>query len=317
MAGSRMATVPLTLATFNVKDLFDPAFDAKLTELATQLARADADVVALQEIASEHALIRLLAKVPRGHDYAHVLLALPDKRGIRNAIVSRLPFVTKEVHTAQEIPFPVFREGDAAPFPKRIPLRRGVPHVCIDVAGLGAVEIMTAHFKSKLPAHLVRPDGTTREPTTEAARAESLVRSLVLRAAEALYVRGLVDDALARTPNVALLGDLNDTIDSVPLQIVLGAAEGALFACAEIIPREARFSTLHAGRKRQIDHVLVSAELRDRLLGAELFNESLQDHGPLVPGAAPTADSDHALLVTRFDTSRPSRDSIANTQRSA
>ena len=47
MAGSRMATVPLTLATFNVKDLFDPAFDAKLTELATQLARADADVVAL------------------------------------------------------------------------------------------------------------------------------------------------------------------------------------------------------------------------------------------------------------------------------
>jgi endonuclease/exonuclease/phosphatase family metal-dependent hydrolase len=313
----------LTLATFNVKDLFESGAGAansaparKLDEIATQLRRADADVFALQEIASREALLHVVSRLPNGADYRHVLLALPDQRGIRNAIVSRLPFVMETVHMADELPFPIFREGDAPPFPKRIPLRRGVPHVRVDVPQVGLVDVLTVHFKSKLPFDMVLPDGSKKVPMSEMERAEGDVRSLVLRAAEALHVRGLVDAALAVTPNVALMGDLNDTLDSLPLQIVRGRAEGALHPCADIIPKEARFSILHDGRKQQIDHILVSALLRERLEGAAFQNESLRDHGPFVPGVAPTADSDHALFVARFHANRLSRDSFVNTQRS-
>ncbi len=311
-----------SLATFNVKDLFEDALrvsapQSKLDEIASQLARADADVIALQEIASQEALREILKRMPGGADYRHVVLALPDQRGIRNAIVSRLPFVHETVHIADELPFPIFREGDAQPFPKRIPLRRGVPHVRVDVPQVGLVAVLTAHFKSKLSAALVRPDGTKKEPVTEMERAEGDVRSLVLRAAEALFVRGLVDAALTVTPNVALMGDLNDTFDSVPLQIVRGSVDGMLHACAAIVPKEARFSTMHGGKKEQIDHILVSAQLRERLEAAAFQNEALRDHGPFVPGVSPTADSDHALFVARFHVNRLTRDSIVNTQRSA
>ena len=306
----------LTLATFNVKDLFDPGFVDKLGEISSQLALADADVIALQEVASEDALGRILKRVPNGADYRHAVLALPDQRGIRNAIVSRLPFVLQTVHVASELPFPTFREGDAPPFPRRIALRRGVPHVRVDVPQVGLVDLLTAHFKSKLPAELLRPDGSKKAPLTELERAEGDVRSLVLRAAEALYVRGLIDAALLVTPNVALMGDLNDTIDSVPLSIVRGSTEGALCPCAEIVPKESRFSTLHYGRKQQIDHILVSPLLRERLEAAAFQNAALRDHGPFVPGVSPTVDSDHALFVARFHTNRLSRDSFVNTQRS-
>ncbi len=311
----------LTVATFNVKDLFSPhpRLDMKLDEIAAQLRRADADVVALQEIASQEALHQVLKRFRGGADYQHVVLALPDPRGIRNAIVSRLPFVWQTVHMADALPFPIFREGDAPPFPKRIPLRRGVPHVRVDVPQVGLCDILTAHFKSKLPASLIRPDGTKKEPTTEVERAEGDVRSLVLRAAEALYVRGLIDAALAITPNVALMGDLNDTIESVPLQIVRGSAGGMLHVCAELVPKEARYSVLHEGRKQQIDHILVSPLLGQRLEAAAFQNESLRDHGPFVPGLAGTAsaDSDHALFVARFHSDRLTLDSGVNTQRSA
>lgn len=307
----------LTLATFNVKDLFDPAFEPKLAELASQCHRADADVLAFQEVASQEALFRILSRMPNGAAYTSRVVALPDQRGIRNAIVSRIPFVASEVHMAAELPFPVFNQGDAQPFPKRIALRRGIPHVTLDVSGLGLVEIFTAHWKSKLPADQMRPDGKRQEPTTELERVEGDVRSLVLRAAEALYVRGLVDAALLRTTHVALMGDLNDTFDSVPLQIVRGRTQGVLRPCADVVPKEGRFSILHDGKKEQIDHILVSEALRERLEAASFQNEALRDHGPFIPGTSATPDSDHALHVARFHTNRLSRDSIVHTQRSA
>jgi len=309
----------LTLATFNVKDLFDPApaeGEGKLDEIASQLRRADADVIALQEVASKQALTNILSRLKNGADYRHLSLALPDHRGIRNAIVSHLPFVTETVHTEAELPFPAFHQQDAPPFPGRIPLRRGVPHVRVDAPDIGLVDVLTIHFKSKLPCDLVLPDGTKKVPESELERSEGSVRSLILRVAEALYVRGLVDAALRGTPNVALMGDFNDVLDSVPLDIVCGEADGVLHPCAEIIPHDARYSIVHDGTKLQFDHLLVSSLLRERLDLATFQNEALRDHGPFVPGVVPTVDSDHALLVARFHGQRLVRDSSVNTQRS-
>ena len=49
-------------------------------------------------------------------------------------------------------------------------------------------------------------------PVTSRAFAEGRLRSLVWRAAEALFVRGLVDDLLAadREGHIVVAGDLND-----------------------------------------------------------------------------------------------------------
>ena len=118
-------------------------------------------------------------------------------------------------------------------------------------------------------------------------------------------MRGLVDAAELENPLVAVLGDLNDTIDSVPIRIVKGRGETRLHSCASVIPREHRFSVVHGTWRDQIDHILVSQALRNELDSAAFFNEGLKDQGPFEENAPPTIESDHALFVARFR-SRPS-----------
>lgn len=286
----------MKLATFNVKDLFDPGFGAKLDELARHVRRARADVLALNEVGSEEALDGLVARVAEDVDYKHRIVGKPDKRGIRNVILSRHPLAASREHHRSSLPFPALHDGDPPPFGDRIPLRRAIPEVRVK-APFGEVAIFAAHFKSKRGVGPKDAGGAERDPVTPAERAAADVRSLVLRAAEALFVRELVDAALATTPFVAVLGDLNDVPDSVPLRVLCRCGEGALVSAAEVVPHDARVSALHGGHRSQIDHVLLSPALRARVTDAGFFNEELRDHGPVpADDAPPTVDSDHALF---------------------
>ncbi|HEY3817022.1 MAG TPA: endonuclease/exonuclease/phosphatase family protein [Polyangiaceae bacterium] len=310
----------LTLATFNVKDLLEPRDEAerailpaKIDGIAQMLRACDADVVGLQEVGPER-LVRAVLDRLDGHGYAEPILGTADARGIRCALVSRLPVLASRVHTAESLPFPVFRAGDPPPFGARIPLRRGVVHAKVDAPGLGPVDVLVTHFKSARPVQA--RDASDRElPATNARmRSEAVVRSLVWRAAEALHVRSLVDDvlALAADARVAVVGDLNDVPGSTAVRAVQGEGAGQLFDCAARVDASARFSAMHDGRKIQIDHILASEALFPRLKEARFLNAALREHPPVRPpaggapgggthsDAAPTADSDHAPFVARF-----------------
>ncbi len=310
--------MPMSLATLNVKNLLEPAGDreraqlpAKLDWIARTLRACDADVVGLQEIGPPALLDAVISRLDGRGGYGEPVIGTPDARGIRCALLARVPVRESRVHTAAALPFPTFREGDAPPFGARIPLRRGVVHGRIEAPGIGAVEVLVAHFKSSRPVPARDAGGAELPAVTARARAEAAMRSLVWRAAEALHVRGLVDGILERSPdaNVVVAGDLNDTPVSLVARIVRG--EGAqhagprpdeLLDCATRVEERARFSTLHEGRRTQIDHVLATRGLYARLQEAAFLNAELREHTP--PDASgeepPTPDSDHAPLVVRF-----------------
>jgi endonuclease/exonuclease/phosphatase family metal-dependent hydrolase len=302
--------VPLTLATFNVKDLLAPTTDAtravhedKLGWIARTLLACDADVVGLEEVGSIDLLRAVLARMDDAR-YGEPVMGTVDARGIGCALVSRLPLVASSVHTAAELSFPVFRDGDPSPFGARIPLRRGVVHAVLEPEGFGRVDVFVAHFKSRRPVRARDATGKEIPFTTARSHSEGALRSVVWRAAEALFVRGLVDEVLAKRPGalVACVGDLNDVPDSAVLDALRGEGDAALFDCASGVPAAERYSCLHDGRPTQIDHVLASAPLHARLTDARFLNGPLRDHGD-VPGegeVTPTADSDHAPLVVRF-----------------
>ncbi len=304
----------LRLATFNLKDFFSPRVEqenavvvAKVSNVAASLRRARADVVALQEVGSTELLDRLLAEVPE-LGYGAPVVGSEDRRGIRNVILSRLPVQWSQVHRAAALPFPKFVEGDPDPFPNRIPLRRGVVHVRLDAGGLGELDVLTGHFKSNLPAPLKRADGSEVPGTTGHAVGESAVRSLVQRAAEALFVRGLVDGIFERSPDhaICVMGDFNDTMDSLPVRLVRGidnASKYWLRAGAESIDEARRFSCFHGGSPTLIDHVLLSERLHRGMRSFEIHNEALRYHGPHVDNTPLTEDSDHALCVAELDDS--------------
>ncbi len=225
--------VGLSLATFNVKDLLPPASDAaraalpaKLDWIARMLRAVDADVVGLQEVGSAE-LLAAVADRMGSPTTLHQVMGTTDGRGIGCALLSRLPVLEARVHTAESLAFPVFVTGDAQPFGARIPLRRGIVHARVETP-VGPVDVLVAHFKSSRPVGV--RDASNRElpPRTAREAADASLRSLVWRAAEALHVRGLVDQILEARPGarVAVTGDFNDVPDSTVLRC-LRASDGA------------------------------------------------------------------------------------------
>jgi endonuclease/exonuclease/phosphatase family metal-dependent hydrolase len=311
--------MPLTLATFNVKNLLEPVappghapeaaaadralLGEKVAWIARTLRECDADVVGFQEIGPPELLDAVLAEMPRA-GYGRPILGTPDARGIRCALVSRAPVALSQVHTAEALDFPVYRAGDPPPFGRRIPLRRGVVHARVEASGLGPVDVLVAHFKSARPVPLRDASGREVLPASPREVAEGTLRSLVWRAAEALHVRGVVDALLASRPGslVVAMGDFNDVPGSVVVRTVQGDGDGALLDCTARIPPEHRFSTIHAGALVQIDHLLACQTLYARLTAARFVNATLREHPvPLDGDEPPTVDSDHAPLVARFD----------------
>ena len=302
--------MPLTVATFNVKNLLDPAspaarevLPAKLANIAGLMRACDADVVGLQEIGSEALIDQVLALLDGRGGYT-VHMGTTDARGIGCALLARVPVVTARVHTATALPFPRFREDDPAPFGGRIPLRRGVVHARVAAPGLGNVDVLVAHFKSSRPVPARDASGAAIAARTPQARAEGVLRSLVWRASEALFVRGIVDEILAAEPHAraAAVGDFNDRPGSAALRALCGDGDGALLDCATGIDPAQRFSHFHDGQPSQIDHIVATAGLHARLRAARFLNERLRQHEPLPEDGeeTPTADSDHAPLVAVF-----------------
>lgn len=296
--------VGLSLATFNVKDLLPPASDAaraalpaKLDWVARMLRTVDADVVGLQEVGSEE-LLAALAERMGSAATLHRVMGTTDARGIGCALLSRLPLLEAHVHTAESLAFPVFVTGDAPPYGKRIPLRRGIVHARAETA-LGPVDVLVAHFKSSRPVGV--RDASNREvpPRTAREAAEASLRSLVWRAAEALHVRGLVDEILAARPGakIAVVGDFNDVPESAVLRCLRAEGTGVLADCSTGVDPARRFSCFHGDSRVQIDHVLASESLRALQVGARFFNDALRVHGT---GDELAPDSDHAPLLVRF-----------------
>ncbi|HTQ43980.1 MAG TPA: endonuclease/exonuclease/phosphatase family protein [Polyangiaceae bacterium] len=296
----------LSLATFNVKDLLPPASDtaraalpAKLDWIARMLRAVDADVVGLQEVGSAE-LLAAVAERMGSPTALHQVMGTTDARGIGCALLSRLPVLETRVHTAESLAFPVFVAGDSPPFGARIPLRRGIVHTRVETP-VGPVDVLVAHFKSSRPVGMRDASNQEVPPRTAREAADATLRSLVWRAAEALYVRGLVDQILEARPGarVAVTGDFNDVPHSTVLRCLRAdaGAVGALADCTTGVDPARRFSCFHGDSRVQIDHVLASESLRALLVGARFFNDSLRVHD-VTDTLAP--DSDHAPLVVRF-----------------
>jgi predicted extracellular nuclease len=170
--------------------------------------------------------------------------------------------------------------------------------------------VITAHLKSKRPKYLEDASGKTIEDTDDpAVQALGSMRSLIMRAGEALALRLKVVELLHRTRlPLVLMGDLNDSPHSVTTQLIAatsqvawdkGARDNALFSAWDVqgeaaLRRDVAYSHIHQGYPEVLDQVLVSEEFVAGGRGAigdvrrvEVFNDHLfegrdrsrSDHG--------------------------------------
>ena len=308
-------------ATFNVLNLALPGsryypnqepysiaqYDAKISWLAQQLDRLDADVIGLQEIFSQEALKDVLARTKNYRDAHHLGCDPQPRDGTLSpsvALISRLPVVGNPIyHSDLPQQLSVSLPEMAQPMTR---FTRPILQAQLKMPGGRTLNVFVVHLKSKLP------DWRNGEPEDDPYQhGLATLRSLLRRGTEALGLRYLLTDhGLAGQTPLVVLGDFNDISDAVTSQIVMGSGwrgkahfDERLYDCVRIQShtnplREMGFSHVHEGAAETIDHILVSREFyrhSPQAIGEVVEVRYLNEHLALRPAAS----SDHGQVLAR------------------
>lgn len=266
----------LTLATYNVRNLFDgydnpytadekaqPKSPAEMAELARAIRALDADVLILQEVEAGGVLKSFVDNHLADMRYAYVVDAVTeDPRGITVAALSRLPVIRIVSHRLAPL------EGGRR-FARdllRLDIEAGPGHL-LSVYGM--------HLKSKRTSEDSEDKNAARWRLAEATRARELIRE-EMAAGQALGGARFV-----------VMGDANDSVDSAAVQMLMATTEPPLIDALAGIPAGERVTYKGVGYREAIDQVLVSPGLREAVLpGSAVILEGVgfakaSDHRPV------------------------------------
>lgn len=283
----------LMVATSNVLNLAKPGrlfydnqdaytqaeFDRKVEWLGERFRTLNADVLAVQEVWDEDAFKTALARSGLRYDF----VAVPGAEN--NATTHDGAHGTPRVGIATRLAVETLKSF--TDFPSGFQ---------VDVPGLGVharferpplvatlrmkhgqtLNVITAHLKSKRPKFLQDEKGHALEDRNDRkVMALASLRSLIMRGAEAMALRCLIIDLLHHT-NIPLvvLGDFNDTPDSVTTQLVCATTEiaydrsardVALFNAYDLqgdaaLTKDVAYSHIHQRVPSVLDQILVSEE---------------------------------------------------------
>lgn len=311
---SRWAT--LTVASANVLNLAQPGrhfydgqdpyshneFERKVEWLGDRFRVLNADVLAVQEVWDEVALRAAVAR--SGLQYGSVAVPGaengPGQHGAQGT--PRVGLVTRlKVESVQSIAdFPAAAVVQVPGLGPHTRFERPPLLATLRMKHGQEIAVITAHLKSKRPKYLQDAQGKTLEDTEDpAVQAVGSLRSLIMRAAEALALRLKVVELLHRTQMpLIVMGDLNDGPHSVTTQLIAatsqvaydkGARDNALFSAWDVqgeaaLRRDVAYSHIHQGYPEVLDQVLVSEEFVATSRSAigdvrrvEVFNDHLHE----------------------------------------
>ncbi len=313
----------IRIATYNLENLGPPfvdpdslpnpesrdaawlAHERHIESARRMLGRLRADVVALQEVLDEKTLRETLAGTVYESYEATPLDPAPDVER-HQVILSRFPIKQFRLHRQESRVFWV-HHGDADPSP--VEWSRPIVEANVALPGIGPTRFFAVHLKSKRPSEVHRVVKTSHGGWPSlAAHSEGEVLSSLKRVGQALEVRRLVDALHERYDDAraVVLGDCNDTVDSVPVSIIRGSYVGAknpalwdkeLYPVELSVPEEKQYTLIHDGKPQMIDHILISRSLLGHFQTATVLNETVRDHASAHPPHLFFPDSDHAPVV--------------------
>jgi endonuclease/exonuclease/phosphatase family metal-dependent hydrolase len=260
----------------------DKAYQHKLRGMTELLAKAHADIIAVQEVWDSDALEALAVSLGFKPEQVVIPMASNDSaspytqgRGAQNTpavgIISR--FAQLESRLLEEV-----IEEAVIDIPDIGPYRRFIrPPLLLRVEVFGQpMTIITAHLKSKRAFFLRDKNGNLLEDMDDPnIRVRAKLRSLCMRAAEAASIRMSIIQRLQHTHEpLILLGDMNDVTGSVTTQLMAETGEVnydksmrdvALFDAARIQARygwmrDVAYTHIYQGMPEVIDQLFVSEE---------------------------------------------------------
>ncbi len=202
-----LAAGTFSVATYNLENYLDqpsghrrPKSEAAKAKIRECIRALGADLLAVEEMGSTHALLELRAALKsEGLDYPYWEHVDGFDTNIHLAVFSKLPFAARRPHT---------REGFLLNG-RRFRVSRGFAELDVQVNAQYQFTLIAAHLKS-------------RRKVPEADESE-------LREQEAAVLREIIDTRLKANPeaNLVILGDFNDLKDSKALRTVIGRGKKA------------------------------------------------------------------------------------------
>ncbi len=312
----------LRVATFNLENLDwaatrAAAFEARRAALLPLLAALDADVLCLQEVGAQKphkhaprdylALDRLLAATPYA-EYARAASVRPGTGApadVHNLVIlSRWP-----IRTARQIrhdivgrwTWPPPCDGGVAPEPIVIEWDRPLLYAAIEPPEGPLLHVLDLHLRAPRPA----PVATARGEGSSKSKIEGQFVAAQKREGQALEARLFIEAIFDAEPDARLLvcGDFNADEHDAPTRLLRGGdnetqqGPRALTPLEDGVEASRRYTVMHAGRPKLIDHILASSALAGGWRETRILNEGLQDE---VFAQDPVLASLHAPIVARL-----------------
>jgi endonuclease/exonuclease/phosphatase family metal-dependent hydrolase len=317
----------MRIASFNLENLAcDWKSHARLPILRNQLARLNADIMCLQEVDGDHpsgskprqllALDELLRGTPY-QDFHRVHTTHPGisaPRGRHNLVIlSRWSIRDHAQFMNDLVPPPHYKCVTSEPPQSEHPIEwdRPILHARIELPSGQILHLINMHLKAPLASLIAGQKIGPFAWASVSGWAEGFFLAAVKRAGQALEARMLIDgifnddaDAL-----LAVCGDFNVEERDISFRIVAGRTEdtgNGLLADCELIPLEhsvpisQRFTIIHGGRHKMLDHILVSRSLLALYREMEIHNEALGDELVAYTQVNDRLESFHAPVVATF-----------------
>lgn len=320
----------LRIATFNMWNFDDrpglqPSLEERIAVMRPQLVRINADILCLQEVNGQQGRkgthFRALDWLLDGTPYATFQKVSTTVDGTnvyeeRNLVIlSRFPILEHHQYMHRYAPAPMYKKVTAEPEEeeaREVVWERPILYASIGIDEKTVLEVVNLHLKSRRPSGIAGHRLGDAVWRTASGWAEGFFLSSLKRLGQALEVRMLIDHIFDRDIHalIAVCGDFNADLEEVPVEAIRGDLENTgnptlaprvMIASERNIPEPARFSLLHNGKGKMLDHILVSRTLLAYFRGSEIHNETLHDHSTAYRRPFLHPESDHAPVIARFE----------------
>lgn len=324
--------IRLRIATFNLMNLDDrgdrlPSLEERIPILRPQLVRLDADILCLQEVCGQRgrgrkirldAMNQLLQCTPY-EGYKRVTTINPNGNEAFDhhnlVILSRYDIVKHDQYLHEYAPAPRYKKVTATPEEdeaREISWERPILHARVKLPNNMMLDVINLHLKSRRPTNIQGHKLSERTWKTASGWAEGVFISSMKRIGQALETRILIDHLFDADPCalIAVCGDFNEEFDEVSIEAIRGDVENTgnmdlamriMVPTERNIPEPARYSLLHNGKGKMLDHILVSRTMLAYFKGSEVHNELLHDESIVFAPKIFYPESDHAPVIARFE----------------
>lgn len=270
-----------------------PKSEISLDALAETIRRADADVVALQEVASEKTLRNFLESRGLSKIYPTVVFDYTNSRhGQHLAFISKYPYTVKKSHANHKIPL---ADGTGYTMFSRDLFRADFN---IDGKPGADITVYTAHSKSRKPS------------------APGQINSDTQRISEAMAIRSIIDKEMQACPGrlFVLAADLNDECSNKSVQMILTPKDGGkTWKDSLAVLSKDKTSTWPSDPKysggfspAQLDHIIYPAKYNS-CKKVKMKSSRVHRYGPSdslnIPNISAEA-SDHLMITADFKVKR-------------